>query len=84
MLETALVLENCHNPEHAGGEEAIAQLERRRIGRGIHDRKAHVFHVGPNREAKQQDLDDRQQNEHRQRSAVAKNVIRLLPEEPPE
>ena len=44
----------------------------------VDDGQAHVIHVGPDRVAEDDHLQDRQRDDHDERPAIAKDVIHLL------
>ncbi len=64
--------------EHTGSREAAAQRQRRLIGRRIDDGKADVVDVGADRETEEDDLHDRQRQNHGQRPRIAADVLNLL------
>ncbi len=65
-----------------GRAEAAAQRECDVVRRRIHDRKTDVLHVGADRVAEDDHLQDRYQRDDDERSAIAQNVIRLFPQKP--
>ena len=64
--------------EPARRREALAQRDRRVVGRRIDDGDANVAHVAAQREAEQHDLHERHEQQDRQRLPVAQDVAQLL------
>src|SRR4029453_10452133 len=73
-----------HDLKPVGGGEPLPQIERRYVGRRIHDRELDVAYVGPHCETEDEHLHHRKQEQDRERLPVPKQVQRLLPHEPEE
>ena len=83
-LELGRARANPDDLEPVGRSHPLAQLVRRDIGSGIHDRDLDVAHVGTDREPEDQDLHDGEEDEDRERLPVTQQVQGLLPHEPEE
>ncbi len=72
---------HAHDPESRRGLEPATESQRQLVGGGIDDRDAQIAHVGAQREAEQDHLQQRHEQQDGQRLPVAEDVVELLPHE---
>jgi hypothetical protein len=70
-----------HDPEPAAPGQRPAQPQRLGVRRRVHHGHAHLADVGAQREAEEQHLHERHQEEDGERLAIARHVLHLLAHE---